>query len=290
MGSVRGARAVAGTTVAVVVLAVLAGCSAGDQPPVAVPTTTTPAAPSTGSSESGDQPAPSAPAEPRPTRYRPHPAEVDGGAKRTAARAVERLRRVRQVTYTQYFGYVPPSASILVEADFAGGGGTTYDVRISRSDRGWEVDGITPAAKVRRLPDPGRLIRRVLDSERIDLPWAGRRDVASGRVAESVLRSLLAVSRRHRIGVSVLIAAHPELVFGTDRRSRHPDGFAYDIGSVDGRLVVDPGARALVRRLMRTAAGTGAGQVGGPEDLDGPGSQYFSDPTHSDHVHVGFDG
>ena len=41
---------------------------------------------------------------------------------------------------------------------------------------------------------------------------------------------------------------------------------------------------------MRIAAGTGAYQVGGPEDLDGGGSQYFSDLTHSDHVHVGFDG
>jgi len=41
---------------------------------------------------------------------------------------------------------------------------------------------------------------------------------------------------------------------------------------------------------MRIAAGTGADQVGGPEDLDDSGSQYFSDPTHSDHVHVGFNG
>ena len=40
---------------------------------------------------------------------------------------------------------------------------------------------------------------------------------------------------------------------------------------------------------MQVAAGTGASQVGGPVDLDGGGSQYFSDDTHSDHVHVGFD-
>ena len=44
------------------------------------------------------------------------------------------------------------------------------------------------------------------------------------------------------------------------------------------------------RAVMRTASGTGAYQVGGPEDLDGSGPQYFSDPTHRDHVHVGFSG
>ena len=101
---------------------------------------------------------------------------------------------------------------------------------------------------------------------------------------------MLAVAEQHRIGISVLISAHPVNVFGTDRRSNHPDGRAYDIGSIDGRLVVDPGTAGLVREVMRTAAGTGAYQVGGPEDLDGGGSQYFSDPTHSDHIHVGFDG
>ena len=101
---------------------------------------------------------------------------------------------------------------------------------------------------------------------------------------------MLAVAEQHRIVISVLISAHPVLVFGTDRRSRHPDGFAYDIGSIDGRLVVDPDTAPVVRQVMQLATATGADQVGGPEDLDGGGSQYFSDLTHSDHVHVGFDG
>ena len=130
----------------------------------------------------------------------------------------------------------------------------------------------------------------MLNSDRIALPWAGRVDVAAGLVSDVVLRSMLAVAEQHRIGISVLISAHPVQVFGTDRRSNHPDGLAYDIGSIDGRLVVDPGAAGLVRQVMRIAAGTGASQVGGPDDLDDGGSQYFSDPTHSDHVHVGFGG
>ena len=192
------------------------------------------------------------------------------------------------MTYTQYFGYLPPQASILVEADFEAGGGTTYDVRISRSQDRWRVDSVEPAARRRVLREPGSLIRRVLDDDRIALPWAGRRDVASGRVADDVLRSMLAVAEQHRITISVLISAHPVQVFGTDRRSNHPDGLAYDIGRIDGRLVVDPRTAALVEEVMRLAADTGAYQVGGPTDLDGGGRQYFSDPTHSDHVHVGF--
>jgi hypothetical protein len=228
------------------------------------------------------------PRQTRPTRYQPHPAEIDGEAKRAAARAVEALREVRRVSYTQYFGYQPPNASILVEADLATGGGTTYDVRISQTPEGWRTESVVAPTLVPPAPEPKPLIRRVLSEERIDLPWAGRADVAAGLVSDAVLRSMLEVASQHRLGISVLISAHPVHVFGTDRRSSHPDGLAYDIGRIDGRLVVDPAAAGLVRQVMRIAAGTGAYQVGGPVDLDDGGSQYFSDPTHSDHVHVGF--
>lgn len=268
----------------------LAGCSssepddAGSRAPA--PATTSPG-PSFGPGPGvDDTPAPTAAP---PTRYQPDPAEVDAAAKRVAARAVEALPEVRQVTYTQYFGYLPPEADILVEADFEGGGGATYAVRISQDQDGWHVAGITEG-RTRAAGEPTPLIRRVLRNDRIALPWAGRADVASGRVSDAALRSMLAVAQRHRIGISVLVSAHPVNVFGTDRRSNHPDGLAYDIGSIDGRLVVDPAAIARVRDVMRLAAASGAYQVGGPEDLDGEGSQYFSDATHSDHVHVGFDG
>ncbi|RHW24777.1 hypothetical protein D0Z08_22665 [Nocardioides immobilis] len=265
------------------VLAGMAGCSSSRAEEDSAPRTS----PSGSTSDPIDAaPAPA----PRPTRYQPDPAEIDGAAKRAAARAVEALPDVRQVTYTQYFGYLPPAASILVEADLEDGGGTTYDVQISQAPGGWRVDSVTAAAPVPPLQDPGPLIRHVLSSDRITLPWAGRDDVAAGLVSDAVLRSMLEVAEQHRIGISVLISAHPVHVFGTDRRSNHPDGLAYDIGSIDGRLVVDPGAAGVVRQVMRIAAGTGASQVGGPDDLDDGGSQYFSDPTHSDHVHVGFNG
>lgn len=202
--------------------------------------------------------------------------------------AIEALPGVRRVTYTQYFGYLPPDASILVEADLVHDGGTTYDVRISQARERWRVDSVIAAEPAPPLPDPGALIRRVLRSDRLTLPRAGRADVAAGVISQAVLRSMLAVAARHRIGISVLRSAHPVHVFGTARRSNHADGLAYDIGRIDGRLVVDPGAADLVHEVMQMAAGTGAYQVGGPDDLDDGGSQYFSDATHSDHVHVGF--
>jgi hypothetical protein len=279
MGSEPGARETVGAMLLVAALVGLAGCSSSNADEERESTTSPTASPT-------DTPSPH---RTRSTRYQPHPAEIDGEAKRAAARAVEALPDVRRVTYTQYFGYLPPEASILVEADFVSGGGTTYDVRISRARDGWRSESVVAASPAPALQDPGRLIRRVLDSDRIDLPWAGRVDVAAGLVSDAVLRSMLAVAEQHRIGVSVLVSAHPVHVFGTDRRSNHPDGLAYDIGSIDGRLVVDPEAAGLVRRVLRIAAGSGAYQVGGPVDLDAGGSQYFSDPTHSDHVHVGFD-
>ncbi|MFC5728626.1 MULTISPECIES: hypothetical protein [Nocardioides] len=289
MGSEAGARVAVAAMLLMVALASLTGCSTSNPHDAPVPA---PAPMERGSTSTpdGSPTETTRPREPRATRYRPYPTEIDGAAKRTAARAIEALPDVRRVTYTQYFGYLPPKASILVEADFANGGGTTYDVRISKTRDGWRTDQIIAPTASPPLQDPGPLIRRVLSNDRITLPWAGRIDVAAGLVSDAVLRSMLTVARRHRIGISVLISAHPVHVFGTDRRSNHPDGLAYDIGTIDGRLVVDPAAAGPVRQVMRIAAGTGADQVGGPDDLDLDGRQYFSDPTHSDHVHVGFSG
>ena len=280
MGWETGARLTVGATLVFLALAGVVGCSSsnGGSPSPSIDTSTDSTA---GTTTSPGQ---------RPAVYEPNPAEIDGAAKRAAARAVEALPDVLQVTYTQYFGYLPLVASILVEADFVDGGGTTYDVQLSQTPERWRVDSITAAEPVAPREDPGPLVRRVLDSDRIVLPWAGRVDVAAGLVSDAVLRSMLDVAAQHEIVISVLISAHPVNVFGTDRRSNHPDGLAYDIGSIDGRLVVDPGAAGLVSQVMRIAAGTGARQVGGPDDLDDGGSQYFSDPTHSDHVHVGFGG
>ena len=130
--------------------------------------------------------------------------------------------------------------------------------------------------------------RDVLASDRIELPPAARADVAAGRVHDTVLAAMLALSRGYRIGVSVVRSGHPIHVFGTDRLSDHPLGRAFDTWRIDGRPVVDPGTPArLVTGYMRASAAEGSYNVGGPYLL-GPAPQYFSDDTHHDHVHAGF--
>jgi hypothetical protein len=70
--------------------------------------------------------------------------------------------------------------------------------------------------------------------------------------------------------------------------SDHPRGRAVDIWAVDGHPIVVPANRARTVAFMREASATGPWQVGGPVDLDGAAKAYFSDPTHHDHVHLGF--
>ena len=132
MGSGSGAGTTVGTAILLVALGSLSGCSSANPEESSAPAS----ASSDGGSSSTPESGPTEPTRP-PSRYQPHPSEIDGAAKRVAARAVEALPDVGRVTYTQYFGYLPPDASILVEADFEDGGGTTYDVRISQTPTGW---------------------------------------------------------------------------------------------------------------------------------------------------------
>jgi len=195
----------------------------------------------------------------------------------------------------QYGGLLTDTASVLVVSRSwarRGGriirGGHTYDVRLSRSSGGWRVTAIHPS----RPGPPARGLtataRRVLTSDRITLPPAGRADVRSGAIHESVLEALVTMSASYRIHVSVVRSGHPILVFGTDRHSDHPQGRAFDTWAIDGRAVVDARTpRSLVEDYMHAAAAAGSYNVGGPYLL-GAAPQWFSDDTHHDHVHAGF--
>ena len=77
-------------------------------------------------------------------------------------------------------------------------------------------------------------------------------------------------------------------VFPSARRSNHAVGRAADIRLIDAAAVVDPATPdALLADVMRRAGELGATEVGGPVDLDGPGTGFFSDPAHQDHLHIG---
>ncbi|MCC5474801.1 hypothetical protein [Streptomyces barringtoniae] len=202
-----------------------------------------------------------------------------------------------QVVDAQYGGILSRSASVLVvcrqwtrRAGTVSAGGTTVDVRLSRSGSGWTVDALHPAhpgpAARSLAPD----VRSVLSDERIVLPPAAVADLRSGQVHTSVAKAMLALARTYRLEVSVVRSGHPLDVFGTSRPSDHPRGRAFDVWRIDGHAVVDPAtSRGLIERFMRDAAAAGSYNVGGPVPLSGGGAgQFFSDATHHDHVHVGF--
>lgn len=203
---------------------------------------------------------------------------------------------VVQVVDAQYGGILASSASVLVPlAQWRLGqdgrvraGGTTLDVRLVADSPQWRVTAVHPAQPGPVSSSLTSAAGAVLANDRIRLPVAAAADVRAGRVHDSVLHALTGLAKAHVLDVSVIRSGHPIYVFGTTRHSDHPRGRAADVWAVDGCAVVDPANRALVIRFMRAASALGPWQVGGPVDLDGAGTAFFSDQTHQDHVHMGF--
>jgi len=204
---------------------------------------------------------------------------------------------VVQVVDAQYGGILSDSASVLVvctqttrTGTAVRHGGTTVDVRLSRTSAGWGVTVLHPAT-----PGPATALstteRAVLGNSRIQLPPASAADIRSGAVHSSVLQTMTRLAGTYQLSVSVVRSGHPIDVFGTTRPSDHPRGRAFDVWRINGHPVVDPAtSRSLITAFMRAAAAAGSYNVGGPVQLSGgaTSNQFFSDATHHDHVHIGF--
>ena len=194
----------------------------------------------------------------------------------------------------QYGGILSTTASVLVVVDqwrltsdgAVHAGGTTVDVRLEKASPHWRVAAVHPAAPGLPTSSLTRSARQVLSDTRIRLPHAAHADVSAGRVHDTVLGLLLAMAQQHVVDVSVLRSGHPLLVFGTSRSSDHPKGGAVDVWAHDGKPLVVPANHTLAASAMRFAVAHGAYNVGGPVLL--PGSAYFSDRTHQDHIHLGY--
>ncbi|MFF4344509.1 hypothetical protein ACFY00_31870 [Kitasatospora sp. NPDC001540] len=210
-------------------------------------------------------------------------------------------RAALEVVYAQYGGLLAESASVLVVCRqwLAGpdgapvSTGSTVDVRLSRAEPRWRVTALHPSDPGPAAAAPADPALRVLAQPRIALPPAAVADVRSGQVHGAALEAMLALAGAYAFEVSVVRSGHPLLVFGTDRPSDHPRGLAFDTWRIEGHPVVAPAAPAnLVESFMRAAAAAGSYNVGGPRLLSGgrAANQFFSDPTHHDHVHAGFRG
>ncbi|WP_035802942.1 hypothetical protein [Kitasatospora mediocidica] len=209
-------------------------------------------------------------------------------------------RAALQVIDAQYGGILTDSASVLVVcdqwtqsgADAVAAGGTTVDVRLSAATPRWTVTALHPAEPGPAAATPAPDAARILSDDRIQLPPAAAADLRSGAVHPSVLTAMLTLAQVYTFRVSVVRSGHPLDVFGTTRPSDHPLGRAFDVWEINGRTVVDPTtAHDLVDGFMRAAAAAGSYNVGGPRQLSGGSTpnQFFTDDTHHDHVHVGFD-
>jgi hypothetical protein len=207
---------------------------------------------------------------------------------------------VLQVVDAQYGGILADAASVLVVCrqwtrDGDGrvrAGGTTVDVRLARAMPHWSVTALHPAAPGPAASALPGTARGVLADPRIRLPPAAAADIRNGGVHDSVLRALLDLAGTYRMDVSVVRSGHPLDVFGTNRPSDHPLGRAVDVWRIDDKAVVDSATpRGLVESFMRDAAAAGSYNVGGPVRPAGGATaqQFFSDDTHHDHVHIGFD-
>ena len=201
---------------------------------------------------------------------------------------------VVQVRDAQYGGILASSASVLLVVDqwwrdASGGvrtGGTTLDVRLVKASPHWRVVEVLPATPGPASSRVSRVAADILGNDRVRLPYSARADVASGSVHDSVLTLVSALADTHVVDVSILRSGHPLHVFGTSRPSDHPKGRSVDIWSLDDRPLVLPANHSLATHAMRFAVSHGAYNVGGPVQLGGP--QYFSDRTHQDHIHLGF--
>lgn len=205
---------------------------------------------------------------------------------------------VARIVYPQYGGLTADRASVMVVVEQTWRDGfqtrsrtVTADVRLKRVDGKWIAADLRPVESAPAATStPSAPVAALLDDPALSLPDAAHAELVAGVVAEPVVRALAELATSYDLSVAVFGAGHPKEVFGTDRISHHTRGRAVDVWAVDGRPIVTMGANdpALLAFLAAVRA-TGAEEIGGPADPDGPGGVHFANDLHRDHVHIGFD-
>jgi hypothetical protein len=128
----------------------------------------------------------------------------------------------------------------------------------------------------------------LLHNKRVTLDADGIADLKSGRIDPRVASVLTAISSDHEITVSAMMSDHDKNTSGGSV-SNHYYGRAFDIAAVDGQPV-GPGnqaARQVAMALSRLDPSIRPSEIGSPWAL--PGSAYFTDGAHQNHLHVAFD-
>ena len=223
---------------------------------------------------------------------------ITGAATTTLTPALvgERWSSLR-VTYPQYGGMLPDrsQASVMVtgtqivpQDGEAKERGLIVDVRLAKQDGTWTVTEMLLPQRPEPT-GPTAAGQAVIDHDNIILPDPARRDIEARLVDDLVCELLLTLAETWRLDVQVLNSGHPWDVFMTGRQSNHTKGRAVDLWALNGIPVIDH-ENSPWREVMEAAVAAGAGQAGGPEDLDGVRGRrpYFTDAVHQDHLHLGF--
>jgi Transglycosylase SLT domain/Peptidase family M23 len=135
------------------------------------------------------------------------------------------------------------------------------------------------------------LQQRVLRDEGLDIYPCGREDIEAGRIDRRVLAVLEYLrSKGFTLRISALECGHSFLTEGGNV-SEHSTGDAVDIPEINGVPVTGhqgPGtpANELIEDVLQLQGPMQPHQVISLEDL--PGEISFAEPSHYDHVHIGY--
>jgi cell wall-associated NlpC family hydrolase/murein DD-endopeptidase MepM/ murein hydrolase activator NlpD len=136
---------------------------------------------------------------------------------------------------------------------------------------------------------PSDELAALLENPNLELPGPARADLASGRVDPRLVSMLTALTKEHKIGLSVVITGHDQYS-ASGSVSNHFVGRGLDIASVDGEIVRPNSiaSRELAEALTDLPESIKPTEVGTPWPIGEPG--FFTDGAHQDHLHIAFDG
>jgi murein DD-endopeptidase MepM/ murein hydrolase activator NlpD len=135
------------------------------------------------------------------------------------------------------------------------------------------------------------LQKRVLSDKGLDIYQCGREDIEGGKIDRRVLAVLEYLrSKGFTLRISALECGH-SLLTESGNVSEHSTGDAVDIAEIDGVNVIGhqgPGTlvHELIEDVLQLQGPMQPHQVISLEDF--PGEVSFAEPSHWDHVHIGY--
>jgi cell wall-associated NlpC family hydrolase/murein DD-endopeptidase MepM/ murein hydrolase activator NlpD len=136
---------------------------------------------------------------------------------------------------------------------------------------------------------PSAELQALLDNPKLELPEGARSDLASGQVDPRMVSLLAALTKEHKVSLSVIKTGHDQFTSGGSV-SNHFLGRGIDIASVDGEIVRPNSiaSRELAEAIAELPESIRPTEVGTPWSINAEG--FFTDGAHQDHLHVAFDG